>query len=140
MIACRDMVSTFEAAMEFIADNPAVWQQAAVKRAETAIHFQLNNAARVALNSTRPMRDGRSFARNPQAGPPACSGDVVQFVDAMGGNTVATPTKDFSWVNPATDARTDVMGAAQGFATATNVEDAPGSGELIGRGWIRNIP
>ena len=41
---------------------------------------------------------------------------------------------------PATDVRVDVGDAAQGFNNATNVEDAPGSDKLIGRGWIRDIP
>ena len=50
--------------------------------------------------------------------------------------------EDFSWVNPEDDpfTRHPVGMAASGFASATNVENAPGTAKLIGRGWIRDIP
>ena len=138
-IACRDMLDVFETALDYIYDNQLAWRQEAVRNAATGIHRQLVNATRVALNTTRTMRAVRSIGEESASWPTGLSGDVVQYVEAMGGNTVATPTKDWSWVNPTTDARTDVMGAANGFGTATDVENAPTTDRLISRSWIRDI-
>ena len=43
---------------------------------------------------------------------------------------------------PETDpyTRTNTVDAAQGFNNATNVENAPGTDKLIGRGWLQDIP
>ena len=138
--ACDDMLDTFEGALNFIADNQLAWQHAAVRSAETAIHWQLVNAARVALNSTRTHARRAKFCDEAASWPTGLSGDVVLFVDAMGATGVNLPTKDWSWVNPTTDARNDVADAAQGFNAATNVETAPGSDRLVHRAWIRDIP
>ena len=138
--ACDDMLDTFENALNFIADNQLAWQHAAVRSAETGIHYQLVNSARVALNATRTHARRQKFCEESASWPTGLSGDVVQYVDAMGATGVNLPTKDWSWVDPTTDARNDVADAAQGFNAATNVETAPGSDKLIGRGWIRDIP
>ena len=138
-IACRDMLDVFETALDYIYDNQLAWRQEAVRNAATGIHRQLVNATRVALNTTRTHARRQKYCEESASWPTGLSGDVVQYVEAMGGNTVATPTKDWSWVNPTTDARTDVMGAANGFGTATDVENAPTTDRLISRSWIRDI-
>ena len=138
--ACDDMIDTFEAAFVYIQDNRVAWQSAARKKAVTGIHYQLVNAARVALNSTRTHATRAKFCDESASWPMGVNGDVIQFVDAMGDDSVTTPTKDWSWVNPTTDARLPVGMAAEGFMSATDIENAPGSATLIGRQWIRNIP
>ena len=138
--ACDDMLDTFEVAFDYIQDNRIAWQNEARKKAVTGIHYQLVNAARVALNSTRTHARRQKFCEESASGPTGLSGDVVLFVDAMGSTGVNLPTKDWSWVNPTTDARNDVADAAQGFNNATDVENAPGSDKLIGRSWIQAIP
>lgn len=138
--ACDDMLDTFEVAFDFIYENRIAWQSAARKKAVTGIHWQIVNSARVALNSTRTHARRQKFCEESASWPTGLSGDVVQYVDAMGDDSVTTPTKDWSWVNPTTDARNDVTGAAQGFMSATNVENAPGSDRLISRSWIGEIP
>ena len=137
--ACKTMLDVFETALDFIAENQLAWQQAAIKRAETGIHYQLVNAARVALNGTRTHARRQKFCEESASWPTGLSGDVTQYVDAMGGDGVATPTPAWSWVAHATDVRIDVADAAQGFNNATDVENAPGSDRLVGRGWIRDI-
>ena len=137
--ACKNMLDVFDVALDYIADNQLAWQQAAIRSAETGIHYQLVNAARVALNGTRTHARRQKFCEESASWPTGLSGDVIEYVDAMGATGVATPSKDWSWVNPTTDARTDVMGAAQGFDNATDVETAPGSDRLISRSWIRDI-
>ena len=138
--ACDDMLDTFEAAFDYIQDNRIAWQNEARKKAVTGMHWMIVNAARVALNSTRTHATRAKFCDESASWPTGLSGDVVQFVDAMGDDTVTTPTKDWSWVNPTTNARNDVADAAQGFNAATDVETAPGSDKLIGRQWVRDIP
>ena len=140
--ACKTMLDVFETALNFIYENQLAWQQAAIKRAETGIHYQLVNAARVALNSTRTHARRQKFCEESASWPTGVSGDVVQYVDAMGGDAITTPTKDWSWVDPQADpfTRAPVSDSGDGFASATNVETAPGSAKLIGREWIRNIP
>ena len=132
------MLDVFEIALAYIFDNQLAWQQAAIRRAETGIHWQLVNAARVALNGTRTHARRQKFCEESASWPTGLSGDVVQYVDAMA--EAANPTKDWSWVLPATNVRADVADAAQGFNNAVNIENAPGSDKLIGRGWIGDIP
>ena len=138
--ACKNMLDTFEAALDYISDNRLAWQHEARAKARDGIHRQIINSARVALNSTRMHASRQRFCEESASWPTGLSGDAVQYVDAMGADGVNTPSKDWSWVNPTTAARNDVGGAANGFGSATNVEDAPGSDKLIGRGWIRDIP
>ena len=138
--ACKNMLDVFDVALDYIADNQLAWQQAAIKRAETGIHYQLVNAARVALNGTRTHATRQKFCEEAASWPTGVNGNVVDYVDAMGADSVGTPTKDWSWVLPATDVRVDEADAAQGFNNAVNIEDAPGSAKLIGRGWIADIP
>ena len=138
--ACDAMLDVFEVALGFMDANRGVWLPDAIAKAEDGMHWQIKNAARVALNGTRPHARRQKFCEESASWPTGLSGDVVQYVDAMGGDGVNTPTKDWSWVAHATDARVDVDDAAQGFNNATDVEDAPGSAKLIGRGWIADIP
>ena len=138
--ACKTMLDVFETALDFIADNQLAWQHAAVRSAETGIHWQIVNAARVALNGTRTHATRQKFCEESASWPTGLSGDVTQYVDAMSADGVNIPTKDWSWVLPATDVRVDVADAAQGFNNAVNVEAAPGSHKLIYRGWIADIP
>ena len=66
--------------------------------------------------------------------------ECSEYVDAFE-TTIPLPTKDFSWVGPASPfTRVDVMQAATRFNSATNVEDAPKSDKLIGRAYINDIP
>ena len=140
--ACKTMLDVFETALDFIYENQLAWQQAAIKRAETGIHWQIVNAARVALNGTRTHARRQKYCEESASWPTGLSGDVTEYVSAMGGDAVDTPTKDWSWVDPEADpfTRHDVGDAAQGFNNATRIEDAPGSAKLIYRGWITDIP
>ena len=137
--ACDDMLDTFEFALDYIYDNQLAWTDAARTSAEDGIYWQTINSARVALNSTRTHARRQKFCEESASWPTGLSGDIVQFVDAIAASN-STPTKDWSWVNPTTDARNDVPNSGQGFNNATDVENAPGSDKLIGRGWIRDIP
>ena len=137
--ACADMLDVFDAALDYIYENRSAWTDDARTKAVDGIHWQIVNSARVALNSTRTHARRQKFCEESASWPNGVNGEARQYVDAMGGNTPVN-TKDWSWVNPTTDARTDVSGAATIFGTATNVENAPSSAKLIGRGWIADIP
>ena len=69
------------------------------------------------------------------------SGEVRQLADYFAGGATAA-TKDWSWVDPETNppSRTAAASWPMGFQNATNVENAPGSARLIGRGWVSDIP
>ena len=136
--ACKNMLDVFAMALDFIYDNQLAWTDDARTKAENGIHWQGINAARVALNGTRTHATRQKFCEESASWPTGLSGDVVQYVDAMG--ETGTPTKDWSWVLPASDVRVDVAGAALGFSNVINVEDAPGSARLISRSWLADIP
>ena len=137
--ACAAMLDVFETALDYIYDNQLAWRQEAVRNAATGIHRQLVNATRVALNTTRTHARRQKFCEESASWPDGVNGDVGQYVDAFADGSISLPSKDWSWVNPTTDARTDVMGAANGFGTATDVENAPTTDRLISRSWIRDI-
>ena len=140
--ACDDMLDVFDIALAFIDANRFAWLPDVIAKAEDGMHWQIVNSARVALNSTRTHARRQKFCEESASWPDGTNGDVLQYVDAMGETGIATLTKDWSWVDPEADpfTRHDAADAAQGFNNATNVEDAPGSAKLIGRGWIRDIP
>ena len=56
-------------------------------------------------------------------------------------DSIALPTKDWSWVTPEMDpyTRVEVGSASATFGSATNVANAPSSEKLIGRDWINDI-
>ena len=66
--------------------------------------------------------------------------DTEQLPDYFAAGATAA-TKDWSWVDPETDppSRTAATEWPTGFGRATDVENAPGSAKLIGRGWIGDI-
>ena len=100
------------------------------------------NAARVALNATRTHARRQKFCEESASWPDATNGEARQYVDAMAADAVDPPAKDWSWVNPEADpfTRHDAANAGDGFKDATNIETAPNSGKLIGRGWLSDIP
>ena len=140
-LAARAMLDTFETAFFFMDANQLAWQHADVKETETALHWMMVNAARVALNSTRTAANRVKFLEEAASWPMGMSGGVRQLADYFAAGASGA-TKDWSWVDPETDppARTDADMWPQGFDRATNVETAPGSDRLIGRGWLRDIP
>ena len=139
--ACADMLDVFDVALDYIHENRLAWQYEARSAARDGIHWQLVNAARVALNSTRTHARRQKFCEESASWPDGTNGDVRQYVDAIAEDG-SIATKDWSWVDPEADpfTRSNVNDAAQEFMNATNVENAPGSATLIGRAWLRDIP
>ena len=139
--ACSEMLDVFDVALAYIHDNRAAWPEDARAKAETGISWQIINSARVALNATRTHARRQKFCEESASWPDGTNGNVREYLDAIADNG-STPTKDWSWVMPETDpyTRTNTVDAAQGFNNATNVENAPGTDKLIGRGWLADIP
>ena len=139
--ACSEMLDVFETALDYIHGNRFAWPEDARAKAETGISWQIINSARVALNATRTHARRQKFCEESASWPDGTNGNVREYVDAIVDNG-STPTKDWSWVMPETDpyTRTNTVDAAQGFNNATNVENAPGTDKLIGRGWLADIP
>ena len=137
--AAHDMLNVFDAAIGLMLANPDAWPSANVQNALSGIHWQIIAAARVSLNSTRTAARRQKFCEECASWPTGLSGDPRQYVDGMGS---ADPGEKWSWVDPETDPfdRKSITDAASSFENATNVEDAPGSDDLIGRGWINDIP
>ena len=127
--------------LSFIASYPYVWPAEARANAESGIHWMMVNAARVALNSTRTAANRVKFLEEVASWPSGHNGEPKDYMDYFADGAL-TPSKDWSWVNPETDppSRTTADMWAAGFNQATNVEDAPTSGKLIGREWIKDIP
>ena len=142
--ACENMLDVFDAALAFIHDNRFAWQDDVRTKAVEGIYWQITNTVRVALNSTRTHDRRQKFCEESASWPDGVNGDVGQYVDAFidTGSPPALPSKDWSWVMPEDDpfTRTTVTGAVTGFMNATNVENAPTSAKLIGRGWLADIP
>ena len=139
--SCAAMLDVFEVALAYIHDNRFAWPEDARAKAETGISWQIINSARVALNATRTHARRQKFCEESASWPDGTNGNAREYLDAVAANG-STPTKDWSWVMPETDpyTRTNTVDAAQGFNNATNVENAPGTDKLIGRGWIADIP
>ena len=75
------------------------------------IHWQIINSARVALNSTtRTARQPSEVLRGiGELAGCYVNGNVREYVDAIAAaNSLTTPTKDWSWVNPENDPYTRV--------------------------------
>ena len=140
--ACSDMMDVFEIALSFIQDNRHVWTHEGVKRATDGIHWQTVNSARVALNSTRTAATRAKFCEESASWPTGVNGDVGDYVDGMQEASQITGdlSKDWSWVGFADNVRAAISGSIGHFSGATNVEDAPSTADLIGRGWINDIP
>ena len=141
--AAHAMLDVFDVALALIHENRAVWPDAARAIAVDGIHWQIVNSARVALNATRTAARRQKFCEESASWPDGTNGNVVDYVDVIAASdSLTTPTKDWSWVDPESDPymRFVVSGAATRFMSATNVENAPSSAGLIGRGWIANIP
>ena len=141
--AAHTMMDVFDAALDYIHDNRFAWSDDARSKAIDGIHWQIINSARVALNSTRTHARRQKFCEESASWPDGVNGEARQYVDAIAADdTLTTPTKDWCWVNPETDpyVRHAVGNASDGFNMATNVENAPSSAKLIGRGWISEIP
>ena len=139
--AAHDMMDVFEEALELIARYPSVWTLDQREKAIEGIHWQTINTARVALNATRTAADRQKICEESASWPTGVNGNAREYVDAMG-DGVSLPTKDWFWINLSVDppVRVPVAMAGQLFSTATNVEDAPTSDNLIGRTWIDGIP
>ena len=137
------MLDVFEQALDYIHHNRLVWPDAARAIAVEGIHWQIINSARVALNSTRTAARRQKFCEESASWPLNTNGNVVGYLDEITANdSLTTPTKDWSWVNPENDpyTRVGVSTADMQFGSATNVENAPSSEKLIGRTWIDDIP
>ena len=137
------MLDVFDVALDYIHENRFAWRQEVVANAVTGIHWQIINSARGRAERHADARETPEILRRIRFMPNATNGEARQYVDAMSeGSGVATPTKDWSWVNPEPDpfTRHTVSDSTTRFSSATNVENAPSSAKLIGRGWINDIP
>ena len=133
------MMDVFQNALVFIAVHRSVWPDANVTNAREGIYWMSVNAARIALGTRTAARRGK-FMEEAASWPDGVNGDVRQYVDAMT-DSIALPTKDWSWVTPEMDpyTRVEVGSASATFGSATNVANAPSSEKLIGRDWINDI-
>ena len=73
------------------------------------------------------------------------NGNVREYVDAIAADRQLSPLRRrilVGWTRRADPyTRTETWAVlASGFGMATNVENAPTSEDLIGRGWIANVP
>ena len=140
--AAHDAMGVLEGALELIHDNRFVWSAEVIANAETGIYWMTVNMARVLLNATRTAANRVKFAEEVASWPVGLNGSPREYVDYFTDDAVTTPTKDWSWVDSETDppSRREAMQWAQEFQDATNVEDAPSSADLVGRGWITDVP
>ena len=140
--AASDMLDVFETGIEYIIKNRAAWPQHQVEWAITGIHWQTVNAARIALNSTRTIAYRQKFCEEAASWPSGVNGHIRQYVDSFDADSITTaPGSDFSWVTTDDPSVREPTSEAYGsFTTTTNVEDAPSSAKLIGRGWTTDIP
>ena len=142
--SCDAMLDVFDVALAFIRDNQLVWPDAArIAIAIEGIRWQIINSARVALNATRTAARRQKFCEESASWPDGTDGHVGGYLDAISANdSLTTPTKDWSWVDPQADpyTRPTVANSTMQFGSATNVENAPSSEKLIGRDWINDIP
>ena len=142
-VAAHNMEDVFDAAVGYIEDNRSAWQQHFVEWAISGIHWQRVNAARMALNSVRTTAFRQKFLEEAASWPTGVNGDPRQYVDSFNDPMISdAPGEKFSWVEDDMDppGRTDTSDAYMEFDTTTNVEDAPGSGKLIGRAYVDDIP
>ena len=139
--AAHDMLDVFDAALDLIAANPAVWTLDQREKAIEGIHWQTINTARIALNATRAAADRQKICEESASWPTGVNGNAREYVDACE-DVTNLPTKDWFWINIGVDppVRVGVGNASQHFSSATDVEDAPTSDKLIGRAWIDDIP
>ena len=141
--SCLAMLDEFEQALDYIHHNRSVWPDASIAIAVEGIRWQIINSARVALNATRTAARRQKFCEESASWPDGTDGHVGGYLDAISANdSLTTPTKDWSWVDPQADpyTRPTVANSTMQFGSATNVENAPSSEKLIGREWIFDIP
>ena len=139
--AAHTMMDVFDGALSLIFENRNVWQHDIRENAILGIHWMAINGARVALNSTRTAANRVKFLEEAASFPTDATAGIPSYVDAM--DVGIAVSKDWSWVDPETDppVRLTIMASvSNGFMSATNVEDAPPSADLIGRAWIDDIP
>ena len=142
-LAAEVMLDVLEGAADYIRDNRIVWPQEAVEWALDGLHFQISNAARIALNPVRTPAYRVKFLEEVASWPTGVNGTVSGYVDAFNDGTLTEPPgPQFSWVDPNEDppTQTDTGAAYTTFTTTTNVEAAPATAKLLGRRWINGIP
>ena len=104
-VAAHIVEDVFDAALEFINDNRAVWTDDQITKAIEGIHWQRINTARICLNATRTVERRLKFCEESISWPTMTNGDVTTYVDAFEANCYccACRTEDWSWVNPEVD-------------------------------------
>ena len=139
--AANAAMDVLEGILGIIARYNHVWPDATVTNAREGIYWQQVNMARVCLNSTRTHANRQKVCDETASLPSNLNGDPRQYIDGMGGG-MTLPTKDWCWVDVEADppAQDAISGSGDNFVSATNVETAPTSDKLIGRGWIDDIP
>ena len=139
-VAAGVVEAFFDATLAFIDENENVWTDDQKTKAREGIYWQRIQMARVVLNATRTVARRLKFCEECISWPDGVNGNVTDYVDAFI-STIPLPTKDWSWVDPEADpfTRHTVMAASVGFNSATNVENAPSSADLIGN-WKASIP
>ena len=142
--SCLNMLDVFDGALEYIHVNRFAWTADIRAKAIEGIHWQIINSARIALNDTRTHARRQKFCEESASWPMGVNGNVREYVDAFAADPtgITLPTKDWSWVDPEADpfTRRPVSTAGIGFNSATNIENAPTTDNLIGRAWIALIP
>ena len=140
-LAAEAMLDALEGGADYIRDNRIVWPQHYVGWALTGIHWQIVNAARIALNPVRTVDFRVKFLEEAASWPTMVNGDPATYVDSFATLTEA-PGDKFSWANPNTDPATRVgtSNAYTTFDTSVNVEAAPVTAKLLRRAWLDDVP
>ena len=139
-VAAHDMMDVLENGLAYIDANKHVWTAAGVARAKDGIHWMMINSARVALNTTRTHANRQKFLEEAASWPTGVNGNAREYTDAVAALDIDL-SKDWSWVDVSeiNIPRIAVSNSNTGFVDAVNVEDAPTSDALVGRGWINSI-
>ena len=140
-VAAGVVEAFFDQMLQFIDDNGNAWTDDQKTKAREGIYWQRIQMTRYCLSATHTAARRLKFCEECISLPDGVNGDTTTYVDAFGVDSIALPTKDWSWVNPEVDpfTRHSVGNAYNGFENATNVEDAPSSADLIGN-WKDSIP
>ena len=141
--AAHQMLDVFETGIAEIVRNRQAWPQNLVEWAITGIHWQTVNSARIVLNSVRTTDFRQKWLEESASWPDITSPGPITYVDSFNSTSITeAPSGKFSWVNDMGDppGRLETSAAYTMFDTTTNIEDAPSTAKLIGRGWVDDIP
>ena len=139
-VAAETMLATLESGAEFIRDNRTLWPQQQIEWALTGIHWQIVNAARIALNTTRTVAYRVKFCEEAASWPSsATGGGPLTYVDDFATMITEAPGEKFSWVDPDEDppARTTTMPAPTTNSTHDQRRGRAEHIQVTGKGMAR---